>query len=81
MVANVGSSKYYQNNLLVLDNSLLGEGDCPVHCKMFHSNLDLDPLHASSTPIHDNQKCLMTLLSVAREGKSDPVENHCFTSN
>lgn len=60
--SNAGFPKYYQNNLLVLNNVLLGEGDCPIYCRMFSINLDLDPLDASSTPSLDNQKCLKILL-------------------
>lgn len=51
------------------NNALWGEGDCPVHCRRFHSNPDLDSLHASSTPSHDNQRCLMTLPRVFLGGK------------
>lgn len=79
--SNAGFPKYYQNNLLVLNNVLLGEGDCPIHCRMFSSNLDLDPLDASSTPSHDNQKCLKTLPNVPCEAKLAPDENQCFTGD
>lgn len=79
--SNAGFPKYYQNNLLVLNNVLLGKGGCPIHCKMFSSNLDLDPLDASSIPRHDNKKCLKTLPNVSCEAKLAPDENQCFTGD
>lgn len=38
-------------------------GGCPVHCRVFSSIFDLDPLDASSTPhpSNKNQRCLQML--------------------